>query len=412
MDSFSDYSQAFDAPVEPVGSACDDATVSIGTDERRMHVRAYNYWVSLLDGRDYPSIEDLDPANITDFAPNSVLLDFTAGRDNPATPYVGAAIRSECDLDDEVASIDQVPSRSLLSRLTDHYMQIIANRAPVGFEAEFVNQRGHSICYRGILMPFSSDGDTIDFIYGVINWKEVGDAPAEQPVLVPALAPLELEVDELNKDIEAEEPLELDEPEEVAVEADAGLADRLWAARESAEICKQADGRSRAALYRTLAMAYDFAVATKRVPDEYAEILDDAGVKAQARAPMTPIVKLVFGVDYDKTRLTEFASALSHAERCEVDFGGFLDFVEQADGGLKGLVAAERKARRPDQPAEDKSEIARTHLRAARGIALSELPTNQEFALVVTRRNAAGVHEVVALVSDEALLDRALRRAA
>jgi len=413
MDSFSDYSQAFDAPVEPVGSACDDATVSIGTDERRMHVRAYNYWVSLLDGRDFPSIEDLDPANITDFAPNSVLLDFTAGRDNPATPYVGAAIRSECDLDDEVASIDQVPSRSLLSRLTDHYMQIIANRAPVGFEAEFVNQRGHSICYRGILMPFSSDGDTIDFIYGVINWKEVGDAPAEQPVLVPALAPLELEqVDELNKDIEAEEPLELDEPEEVAVEADAGLADRLWAARESAEICKQADGRSRAALYRTLAMAYDFAVATKRVPDEYAEILDDAGVKAQARAPMTPIVKLVFGVDYDKTRLTEFASALSHAERCEVDFGGFLDFVEQADGGLKGLVAAERKARRPDQPAEDKSEIARTHLRAARGIALSELPTNQEFALVVTRRNAAGVHEVVALVSDEALLDRALRRAA
>jgi hypothetical protein len=29
--------------------------------------------------------------------------------------------------------------------------------------------------YRGILMPFSSDGDTIDFIYGVINWKEVAD---------------------------------------------------------------------------------------------------------------------------------------------------------------------------------------------------------------------------------------------
>ena len=36
------------------------------------------------------------------------------------------------------------------------------------------------------------------------------------------------------------------------LEADAGLADRLWAARESADICKQADGRSRAALYRAL----------------------------------------------------------------------------------------------------------------------------------------------------------------
>ena len=119
-------------------------------------------------------------------------------------------------------------------------------------------------------------------------------------------------------------------------------------------MCKPADGRSRAALYRALAMAYDFAVAAKRVPDDYAEILDDAGVKAQARAPMTPIVKLVFGIDYDKTRLTEFAAALSYAEREKVDFGGFQAFLEAADGGLKGLVAAERKARRPDRPAEDK----------------------------------------------------------
>ena len=65
----------------------------------------------------------------------------------------------------------------------------------------------------------------------------------------------------------------------IELDADAGLADRLWAARESAEVCKQQDGRSRVALYRALAMAYDFAVAAKRVPDEYAEILDDAGVE-------------------------------------------------------------------------------------------------------------------------------------
>ena len=112
------------------------------------------------------------PATSTDFAPHSVLLDFTCGRENPALPYVGNAIREECGLDDDVRTIADVPSRSLLSRLTDHYLQIIANRAPIGFEAEFVNQRSHNICYRGILMPFSSDGEAIDFIYGVINWKE------------------------------------------------------------------------------------------------------------------------------------------------------------------------------------------------------------------------------------------------
>jgi hypothetical protein len=466
VDSYSDQPSEYTAA--SVAGSDSEVSMAIGADERRMHVRAYNYWCSLLEGRDYPSIEDLEPGNIEDFGPHSVLLDFTEGRDNPATPYIGTAIREECGIGDDVKSIEDVPSRSLLSRLTDHYMQIIANRAPVGFEAEFVNQRSRSICYRGILMPFSSDGDTIDFIYGVINWKDLGEAPEIPQVIRAELPPLEPETDELEEEdtleLGEQDALELDEvvpaaeigvvpfaapdaeaeaeaapaiphlswedgpladPEPIAAEleceedepvieldADAGLADRLWAARESAEVCKQADGRSRVALYRALAMAYDFAVATKRVPDEYAEILDDAGVKGQARAPMTPIVKLVFGIDYDKTRLTEFAAALSYAERENVDFGGFQEFVEQADGGLKGLVAAERKARRPDRPEEDKLELGKAALRAAVPISLGQLQTNQEFALVVTRRNADGVHEVVELVADEAMLDRALRRAA
>src|SRR4051795_149192 len=179
MDSYREHPSEFDLPASEASSA-DDVAAAIGTDERRMHVRAYNYWVSLLEGRDFPSIEDLEPDDVLDFAAHSVLLDFTCGRDNPAIPYIGAAIRDECGLNDDMRTIGDVPSRSLLSRLTDHYLQIIANRAPVGFEAEFANQRDELICYRGILMPFSSDGDTIDFIYGVINWKRVNAATGEQ----------------------------------------------------------------------------------------------------------------------------------------------------------------------------------------------------------------------------------------
>ncbi len=136
---------------EPVAS---EPKIEIGTDERRMHVRAYNHWVSLLRGRAYPSIEDLDPANIADFGPHAVLLDFSRGIEDPVIAYLGTALRTECDLDASVTLISQVPSRSLLSRLTDHYLQIIANRAPIGFEAEFVSQRGFNTMYRGIRCRF------------------------------------------------------------------------------------------------------------------------------------------------------------------------------------------------------------------------------------------------------------------
>ncbi|HYX45348.1 MAG TPA: hypothetical protein VE820_00770 [Sphingomicrobium sp.] len=501
MDTYREHPSDFDASPSTETPA-QDVAAAIGTDERRMHVRAYNYWVSLLNGRDFPSIEDLEPGDVSDFASNSVLLDFTCGRDNPAVPYIGGAIRDECGLEDDTRTIADVPSRSLLSRLTDHYLQIIANRAPIGFEAEFANQREETICYRGILMPFSSDGETIDFIYGVINWKRVHSSAASADdsgaaSLLPSL-PIEVAValdeaeavlneaaSEESVDVEqvieqpldlgetvAGEPLELtepaaDEPLEltdmiadepagaptfsdtleigaiagfaevpetaavhfswedgpladvddnelptVALDESAGLADRLWAARETADAVKAGEGRTRSSLYRALSLAYDFALAAQQNPEEYAELLEESGVKAQARAPMTPIVKLVFGIDYDKARLTEFAAALSYALRQDVGLGDFQDLIEKQPGGLKALVAAERQARRPESKADTKGEVARARLRSVAPISLEDVPAEEEFAVIVTRRGADGHHEPVAIIEDEALVERAIRRAA
>src|SRR3546814_8752803 len=72
-----------------------DIPPEIGTDERRMHVRAYNYWVSLLRGRPFPSVADLDPTSLNDFGPHSVLLDFTRDPTIPSIAYVGHALREE-----------------------------------------------------------------------------------------------------------------------------------------------------------------------------------------------------------------------------------------------------------------------------------------------------------------------------
>ena len=538
----------------------------IGNDERRMQVRAYNFWASMLQDRNFPSIEDLEPAHLPDFGPFSVLLDFSQGIEDPAVQYLGEALASECGTDKAITRLSDVPARSLLSRITDHYLQIIANQAPIGFEAEFVNQRGATILYRGILLPFSSDDDTIDFIYGVINWKEMADQATTDELLLeidqaledagtaaPALPatgsvtdwadgpgsevsdlpmpgfdaddfddsfdhdPLPqplfgMDVESLLQDEEdeyededeetesrfasllgasprpsgaydpdagdypaaygatdddawtevpeefggEEEPLDLDgyveadsglaadeagyapngeddpapdhshdlaDPAPVADGAaapgdrPAGLYDCLAAARELALAARSSEDRSRAALYDAVGRAYDVSLAALEEPEEFAELVADNGLTVQDRAPMTPVVKLVFGVDYDKTRLTEYAAVLSYAHRTGIGRGTLADHLRRAEGGLKGVVQAERRLRReetgkPVEPVDGPREALARKLRAMEPRGFADIaPEGQEFALVMIRRLDSG--EIVLLgevPEDVALVERAARR--
>lgn len=400
-----------------------EAPPAIGVDERRMQVRAYNYWASLLGDRAYPAVEDLDLGG-TDFGAHSVLLDFTAGIENPAVAFLGQRLRDESGVDEDVHYISQIPGRSLLSRLTDHYLQIIANRAPIGFEAEFVNDRGATVMYRGILLPLSSDDDTIDFIMGVINWKEAipQDAAEELQLSVEqalrAAAPLSAPV-----------PVWADGPDSQHIDAapgfaalgdgdgaggadmiepgeDAELADWLALARETADRAHAADGRSRAALYQAVGRAWDFALAAEARPGDFAALLADAGLKAQARAPMTPVVKLVFGAQYDKTRLAEYACVLGHAKAEGIARGALPACLDRYPGGLKGLVKDARARRRPQgrrKAAAAGRQVEQWRL-AAPALVLEHDAGDAEFVVLIARAMDGGHIGVVASAGADAAL--------
>ncbi|GAA4763072.1 PAS domain-containing protein [Novosphingobium ginsenosidimutans] len=446
----------------------------VGQDERRMQVRAYNHWASLLGDRAFPSIEDLEPDNLPDFGPYSVLLDFTGGIENPSIRYLGDKLASECGTDGEIHTLDDVPSRSLLSRITDHYMQILANQAPIGFEAEFVNQRESTILYRGILLPFSSDDDTIDFIYGVINWKELADQRTTDALLQEIDQALEETPHEVRRDEltdwadgpadvmpgfvtldsddnvldlgafasdEAGDDLAFPAPQFGALDAggedsdlttvydaeplelnaeeptDMGLADWLASARELAEAARGSEDRTRQALYAAIGRAYDFSLAAVEAPEEFNELVADYGLTVQDRAPMTPVVKLVFGADYDKTRLTEYATALSHAHRVGVARGSLGQYLASAPGGLKGIVNEERRAKKAEAGVE---EVVRDTPREALARKLRKLEAypldsvsaeGNEFTLLVARRLPSGEVVLLGEVGDDVpLLERAARK--
>ncbi|MFM7028408.1 MAG: hypothetical protein ACKOXK_07005 [Chakrabartia sp.] len=155
----------------------------IGRDERRLQVRAHRFWTELLAGRELPLIADLDAAPPPEFAANAILIDFSGGA--VAISFVGDLLRAEAGLSSRDLAMTQVPARSLISRLTDRCHQVIASRTALGFEAEFVNHCGVEMLYRGLLLPFSRTGAAVDFVFGVINWKEgAGQALSPRLALV------------------------------------------------------------------------------------------------------------------------------------------------------------------------------------------------------------------------------------
>ena len=195
------------------------------------------------------------------------------------------------------------------------------------------------------------------------------------------------------------------------------LGDWLASARELAEAARGSEDRTRTALYAAIGRAYDFSLAAAEQPDDFAELVADSGLTVQDRAPMTPVVKLVFGADYDKTRLTEYATALGHAQRIGLGRGELAPYLAQAPGGLKGVVTEERKFKRGDSGKDDTGretprETLARKLRQLPPQDFADLaPDGSEFALVMVRRLPTG--EVVLLgevPEDVPLLEKAARR--
>lgn len=445
--------------------------------ERRLNIRVFEYWDSLLDGRDFPSVADLEPAALEPFRDHSLLIDFTAGYDNPKLRFIGKALRVESGIDTSDLDPTQVPRGTMLSRLTDHYLEILANRAPIGFEAEFTSARGQLMLYRGILLPLSDDGETINFIYGAVSWTAADAATAgaqsddgrldEDDILDldtavalddeddlleltaaeaadgldaatgadPAPEPDRAkdedkawDIDSLVAEIDAAltgvaPPGKAPPPKPVHAPAAGGdLRTRLDACRTAAAQLAQIDSRSRGTLYETLGQAYDFFQASAGDPAAFGDLLAEARIPVQTRAPFTPVVKLIFGKGYDKTRVTEYAACLSYAAREDVAPGAFVSFIEAFEGGIKACVKAERAARRAERGNQMLSQLdeAVAILRARAMLAPVALPASQddgegEFVLLLARRDENGQLGIIEKIEDsttalEPVLKRAARR--
>ncbi len=148
--------------------------------ERRITFCLYESWEKIAGSSRLPALKRLQRQEIEAFKSNLVLLDLRNRKDNPIFQVIGNGLTEDLEVDLVGRPIAEVPRRSMLSRVTDHYLEVLANRVPIAFEAEFVNREGEKALYRGILLPFSDDNQNINFILGGVRWILAKDVQLDE----------------------------------------------------------------------------------------------------------------------------------------------------------------------------------------------------------------------------------------
>lgn len=366
--------------------------------ENRITFQLYEIWENMCDGEKLPTLKSLKPDVIAPYKDNLTLIDLRNPLDEASLQVIGHDLKSDLEEDLTGCTVSDIPRRTMLSRLTDHYLEVIANCAPISFEAEFLNNDRQAALYRGILLPFSDDGKTINFLLGAIRW-----------VLEEETAP--------ENNVTKNVPESKQKKTPVLQHEDNKLESLLERCRDLVSGEAAGRNRSRKSLYQSLGGVLDFYNICGDFPEEYRQLLQNNKLKMQARAPFTPLLKLCFGKEYDKTRLTEYAAALTLAREGGETGETLESFLSQFPGGIKGCVRTLRQKKRglaPNKDVDHKNFRAQLLEMPAFEKLKSPVPLESEddFCLILARKNGEELEVLSVLEEKKSLLDPLIQQAA
>lgn len=208
------------AAEQPTAETLLTAFRTIGTADRLKHENMLDYWLSIRGDKEFPPLHDLDPLEITDAGPCSILLELIGGGQDAEIRHLGDALREHVTVD----RIIDAPNPSLLSCIARKLPIVAISRDFLAFEDSFSSSAGTTRCWV-TLLPLSSCGSWVDYVYAFVSVEaidgediepvEVADAEEASPVDEPApeLMSEETEVaaDATGEDPEADATVE--EPE-------------------------------------------------------------------------------------------------------------------------------------------------------------------------------------------------------
>src|SRR5881628_430663 len=137
---------------------------TIKASERRKHASVLNYWLSVRGDKEFPPLHDLDPLELSDAGPNSILLELISGGHDAEIKHLGEALRDEAWPE----RIIDAPNPSVLSCIAKKLPIVAISRDFLAFEDEYETDEGKTRC-SVTLLPLSAGGAWVDYVYALVS---------------------------------------------------------------------------------------------------------------------------------------------------------------------------------------------------------------------------------------------------
>jgi hypothetical protein len=138
-------------------------------DERRLVSRVLRHWQEIALGRNLPSKEHLDPWLIGDDWSYCMLLSLLGELGAPIFLTIGGKLLPS---DDAWSSrpIAECPPGTIPKAMLAQLDRCVAEARPLSIAGGAIHL-GEPVLFRALLMPLSSDGSSVDGIFGAANFR-------------------------------------------------------------------------------------------------------------------------------------------------------------------------------------------------------------------------------------------------
>jgi len=140
--------------------------------------RLYDYWHGKRRGRFAPSRVDIDPAQLKFILPFIYLIDVVGSPARFRFRLVGTGIVKEYGAEITGKFADEIDLNEHQTAFVVAYNRVIIDGKPASSRGNYTRRNGQRLAYEHLILPLSTNGQTVDILLAAAITKSVGGANA------------------------------------------------------------------------------------------------------------------------------------------------------------------------------------------------------------------------------------------